>query len=97
VTKEGSEIYVLPEHHPEYKTHIGLIQGYQQIDLYEAIDINKPLSGMTIGMMPSKLAHMLMNIALAQTPDVQDPTIFDPFCGFGTTNFIANALGYHTI
>ncbi len=97
VTKEGSEIYVLPEHHPEYKTHIGLIQWYQSIDLYEAIDINKPLSGMTIGMMPSKLAHMLINIALAQTPDVQDPTIFDPFCGFGTTNFIANALGYHTI
>lgn len=68
--------------------------GYQQISLYEAIDYDKPLKGMNVGMMPSKLAHVLINIALSQHTDnpIEKPVIYDPFCGFGTTNRLANAL-----
>ena len=60
---------------------------------------------MTVGMMPSKLAHQLINIAVAEYEDNIDSkdniqtrlTIRDPFCGFGTTNFLANHLKYNTI
>lgn len=107
-----------------------IVQGYQNIDLYETIDFGKPVGGMTVGMMPSKLAHQLINIGVGEyekevinykswviswggkTIDwekdllntynltlntSQALTIRDPFCGFGTTNFLANHLSYNTI
>lgn len=82
-----------------------IVHGYQNIELYETIDFWKPVGGMTVGMMPSKLAHQLINIAVAEYEDKIDSknnnqtrlTIRDPFCGFGTTNFLANHLGYNTI
>lgn len=56
---------------------------------------------MGIGMMPSKLALTMINIALAHhqaAHEVQtEYTVYDPFCGFGTTGFLANAHGYHVI
>jgi len=73
---------------------IGHVRNYQNIWLYEEIDFNKPMSSMNIGMMPSKLAHIMLNIA---TGLEENQTVFDPFCGLGTTLFIANALGHNTI
>ncbi len=79
-----------------WKGQYGVVLGRQNIDLYSGIDFDKPTHGMQIGMMPSKLAHILVNIWLwLQDKEIQ--TVYDPFCGFGTTNFIANALGHHTI
>ena len=85
----------------------GIIQGYQHIALYEAIDFGKPVGGMNIGMMPSKLALTLINIGIGEYENSKQKentssknsslTIRDPFCGFGTTNFLANALWYNSI
>jgi len=80
----------------------GIVEDFQNIQLYETIDFQKPFRGMSIGMMPSKLAHILINIAIYHQSLFQktssDPlTIYDPFCGFGTTNMIANACGFDTI
>lgn len=81
----------------------GLVQWYQNIALYEAIDFWKPIGGMNIGMMPSKLALTLINIGIGEyekhiTINSQSQkTIWDPFCGFWTTNFLVNALWYNTI
>lgn len=82
----------------------GKVIWYQPIGLYETIDFEKPSSGMGIGMMPSKLALTLINIGIGEYESnsnsiIQNSelTIWDPFCGFGTTNFLANYLGYHTI
>jgi tRNA G10 N-methylase Trm11 len=72
------------------------------------VDFEKPGSGMGIGMMPAKLALTMINIALAHhqanhkseaaaSPVEGEYTIYDPFCGFGTTGFLANAHGYHVI
>jgi len=52
------------------------------------IDFGKPAHGMEVGMMPAKLAQMLVNIGIATLhaqsgDDVY--TVYDPFCGFGTT------------
>lgn len=42
------------------------VSGYQDIEMYETIDFDKPVNSMNIGMMPSKLALMLINIGLSQ-------------------------------
>ena len=41
-----------------------MVTGYQNINLYEEIDFEKPVNSMQIGMMPSKLAHTMINIGL---------------------------------
>ena len=82
----------------------GLVQWYQNISLYEAIDFQKPIGGMGVGMMPSKLALTLINMGIGQYESLSSSplqntqlTLRDPFCGFGTTNFLANHLWYNTI
>lgn len=57
----------------------------QNIDLYEKIDYEKPIRSMKIWMMPSKLAHFLVNIS-------KEDTIYDPFCWTWTILMIANFL-----
>jgi DNA modification methylase len=48
-------------------------------------------------MMPAKLTHQLLMIGLSylekKGKKEKKSLIFDPFCGMGTTGFIANALG----
>ncbi|MFA7171011.1 MAG: DNA methyltransferase [Candidatus Paceibacterota bacterium] len=52
----------------------------QDIESYGARDYDKPGKDAKIGMMPPKLAQVMVN--LAQVKEGQ--TIFDPFCGTGT-------------
>ena len=77
-----------------------IVDGYQNIWVYETIDFGKPSSGMTIGMMPSKLAHIMINVwinTLSLDWPVDNITVYDPFTGFGTTWFLANYFGYNFI
>ncbi len=70
---------------------------WQPIELYQTIDFEKPLRGMEVGMMPAKLAHIMVNIARAQKNLLKDWTVYDPFVGFGTTWMIVNWLGWNFI
>ncbi len=76
-----------------------LITGYQNIERFELIDIQKPVRGMEVGMMPAKLTQILVNIGVgvATSQWISAQTIYDPFCGFGTTWFVANSLWYKFI
>lgn len=79
-------------------SRIGIVEHYQNIKLYEAIDFEKPISGMKIGMMPSKLTQILINLAdHSKGDEKKSQTIYDPFCGFATTIMIANAMWYNAI
>ena len=40
----------------------GIVEQYQNIELYEVIDFGKPGRSMQMGMMPAKLMHMMINI-----------------------------------
>ncbi len=40
----------------------GIVEQYQNIELYEAIDFDKPGRSMKMGMMPAKLTHIMINI-----------------------------------
>lgn len=84
----------------------GIVEQYQNIELYEAVDFGKPGRSMQMWMMPAKLAHIMINIWLstllretnkAETDNEQHICIYDPFVGSGTTWFLANHLGYDFI
>lgn len=66
VREKGRE-YILLGNYEELNEESEVIEvtGYQDIALYETIDFDKPVNSMSIGMMPSKLALMLINIGLS--------------------------------
>ncbi len=77
----------------------GIVEQYQNIELYEDVDFGKPWRSMEMGMMPGKLAQIMVNIWLSNLIhnsdiNIDDICIYDPFVWSGTTWFIANYLGY---
>lgn len=58
---------------------IGKSVTIQNIDSYSKRDFDKPWRDAKVGMLPPKLAQILINLASPNTK-----TIYDPFCGTGT-------------
>lgn len=58
---------------------IGNTVSIQNIDSYSKRDFDKPWRDAKVGMLPPKLAQILINLAGPNTK-----TIYDPFCGTGT-------------
>jgi tRNA G10 N-methylase Trm11 len=54
----------------------------QNIDSYALRDRGRPKRDARVGMLPPKLAQILINLATAQS-DTQDKILLDPFCGTG--------------
>lgn len=73
---------------------VWLVDYYQNIPLYEYIDFDKPVRSMNIGMMPSKLTHLLLNLSTAFE---DDKTVYDPFAGLGTTTMLTNYFWYNAL
>jgi len=63
---------------------------FQDIDTYSLRDYEKPKRDMKVGMLPPKLAQMMINFAKPQ----QGTTIYDPFCGLGTILMEATLMGF---
>ncbi|MBI5754291.1 hypothetical protein HZA40_04075 [Candidatus Peregrinibacteria bacterium] len=59
---------------------LGETVAIQDIDNYSKRDYNKPKRDARVGMMPPKLAQIMINLAGPNTK-----TIYDPFCGCGST------------
>lgn len=89
-----------------------IVEYYHDIARPEKIEFEKPVSGMQVWMMPVKLNQMMINMAVgmiqSNTNDSQFSeqlwnfppswcTVYDPFCGFGTTWFVAQLGGHHFI
>ena len=70
------------------------IKGYQDIDRYSTIEFEKPVRGMQVGMMPASLAQSLVRLAMWSADKW---TVYDPFCGFWTTNYVANSTWFDSI
>ncbi len=58
--------------------YIGKTIAIQDLDQYSKRDFDKPIRDAKIGMLPPKLAQILINLA------GESETILDPFCGTGT-------------
>lgn len=67
----------------------------QDVEGYEKRDYGKPFRDAKSGMLPPKLAQVMINIAVGNKNF--DGTIFDPFCGTGTVLMEAVLMGYPAI
>lgn len=75
ISKNGIELIVTKSD----KTYlIGKVVGVQDIDAYSKRDYEKPFRDMQMGMLPPKLAQILINLTGSRGK------IWDPFCGSGT-------------
>lgn len=77
LTSEGYD-FVLLAH--ENKAAVGLTTQAQDADAWSLRDYGRPAREAKVGMLPPKLARMMVN--LAQVPD--GGVLLDPFCGSGT-------------
>ncbi len=85
VLKKGAFYLIL-----EYKNKYLLAKciKVQDIANFEIKDYKKPIRDMQRGMMPPKLARMLLNIARGEFNKLginNKPIVWDPFCGLGST------------
>lgn len=76
------------------QTHVAHTKKVQDIEAYARRDQNRPKRDARVGMLPPKLAQIIVNLASgAQTPT--DKTIvLDPFCGTGVVLQEALLMGY---
>jgi tRNA G10 N-methylase Trm11 len=73
--------------------YLGETIAIQDIDDWTKRDRKKPYSDRKKGMLPPKVARMMVNIAVGNTPS----TVYDPFCGTGTVLSEALMVGHDVI
>ena len=98
--EKGIDITILGGniHTGEPKIYIAKTLSIQDINSYSFRDYNKPFRDTHMGMLPPKLAQIMLNLAENSHPTNTKPNsqtttkqiIFDPFCGSGT--ILAEAL-----
>lgn len=76
-----TEIIVIQTHTELFVTQTVTVQN---IDDWSFRDRQKPYADRKKGMLPPKVARMMLNTALGQLPSMDTPRIYDPFCGTGT-------------
>lgn len=70
-----------------------LIQAVQNIDDLTLRDRGAPFQHSLRGMLPTKLARVMVNIGLGMVPGVKSPMLLDPFCGTGRVLMEGMLLG----
>lgn len=85
--KKGAEIILLLNQH---KIYVGKTLTVQQFEEYSFRDYGRPERDARQGMLPPKLAKIMLNMAAAP----KHASILDPFCGSGTVLTEAIVLGY---
>ncbi len=76
------------------KTYIAQSVGAQNITAYAKRDQGRPKRDAFVGMLPPKLAQIIINLAVGQIVGSKPPTILDPFCGTGVILQEAALMGY---
>jgi tRNA G10 N-methylase Trm11 len=66
----------------------------QDIEAYGARDQARPKRDARVGMLPPKLAQIIINLA---KPEAEKVRLLDPFCGTGVILQEAMLMGYHTL
>ncbi|MBR3180235.1 hypothetical protein IKF57_01750 [Candidatus Saccharibacteria bacterium] len=77
----------------KYNTEWFRVVGVQDIDAYARRDQARPARDAKVGMLPPKLAQILINLC---GPLPEGSTILDPFCGTGVVLQEALLMGYRT-
>ncbi len=78
----------------ESKIMIGKTRSIQDFEDWSHRDYNRPGRDAKSGMLPPKLARMMVNLAGV---DAQSSYLLDPFCGSGTILMEASLLGFDNL
>lgn len=65
------------------KTYVGLTTGVQDINAYAERDQARPVRDARVGMLPPKLAQIILNLSTRQFLPSKSNYVLDPFCGTG--------------
>lgn len=77
---------------------VGLCKAVQDFEKYSLRDYEKPFKDAHTGMMPPKLAQVMINLASVMvSPPNHNTVIYDPFCGTGTIPMEALLMGMSAI
>lgn len=74
-------------------SYYGVTIEVQDVDLFSLIDYGKPQTNKKMGVLPVKLARVLVNL----TGLKEGKTIWDPFCGSGTIPLTALISGLNVV
>ncbi len=88
--KKGGEIAIAVD---KEKVYFGKTLAVQDFKFYGLRDYGRPARDMKVGMMPPKLAQIMLNLSTAK----KGGTILDPFCGTGVLLQEALLMGYKVI
>lgn len=100
LAESGTNISIIDE--GEGKFALGFSVALQNIDAYSKRDYGKPFRDANVGMLPPKLAQIMVNLAAAEqggnpASGQSAKTIFDPFCGTGTLLMEAMLMGFSVV
>lgn len=87
ILSKGVEIVILKI---ENKFLVGTTQEVQPFEKFSEFDFGRPARDSYSGMLPPKLAQIMINLSEAK----KNVVIYDPFCGSGTVLFQAAMLGF---
>lgn len=90
LVSKGKEIVIV---HHDQELLVGITIAVQDYQLYGLRDFGRPAANAKSGMLPPKVAQMMLNIATIQPDDV----LLDPFCGSGTVLQEAALMGVKKI
>lgn len=91
ILSKGAEFFVLEI---EGELLVGETVAVQDINAYSDRDFNRPERDPRLGMLPPKLAQILINLSGAKP---EKDTIYDPFCGIGTILMEASLMEINVI
>lgn len=97
--KSGCELVILKDKHHQW---IGKTIAAQNVKAYTMRDMEKPVRDVTVGLLPPKLAQMMLNLGwyMANTKakkQLKTLTVFDPFCGTGVIPMEAMLLRWNVL
>lgn len=90
--QKGAEIIIIKGSESVY---IGETKALQDFESYSDRDYGKPARDPRLGMLPPKLAQIMINLAGKNTNKGQ--ILYDPFCGVGTVLMEGVLMGYQTV
>lgn len=76
------------------KTYIAQTTDVQNITAYAARDQHRPKRDARVGMLPPKLAQIIVNLATGPMTPSQGKAVLDPFCGTGVVLQEAALMGF---
>ena len=88
LTTKGYDIQLIVD---KGMVYVGLTTHVQDLDAWSLRDFGRPFRDATTGMLPPKLARLMVNLAGNVTAS---KTLLDPFCGGGTVLMEGALVGY---